>query len=167
MTTFQKKQAALPSPGVPSIPQLFLENVAYGPLVQFLPVHQIDPIGTPEHFLTHPLFIEAAQTNTLQGWEERGIPPIYAFKDSRARYFHLMAEGQTRINSAKSLGKEVGIPVWDISDCIILVSESEHMPPHVIHQMNGYNPLAWNFNKNPLKPTTTMVMDEDAFCGFC
>lgn len=101
-------------------PPSFLEGVKY--------TDQVTWYGFPEvlakaskwlaisHDKTRDIFIAAAEENTLEAWESRGIPPIFLVRSGSD--WIVSADGTHRINSviqaAKKLGKSheaMGIPV--------------------------------------------------------
>ena len=145
------------------IMSVFLDNVTYGPEVRFVSISKF--MDYREHYETRDIFIEAAKTNLLEGWEIRGIPPIFAYLVNN-KYRHLLGEGQTRLNSARHVGADCYVPIWDITGFM-----SAHEKPNTFIIKWIYTPnctIDWNLNKNPLKLSDDFKtqMNDDDFAGF-
>lgn len=154
--------------------KVFLTNVQYNyKMIKFVPISAFATKGG-EHYQTSDLFIEAAKTDSLKEWERRGIPPIFAaFDPEKSRWYHVIGEGQTRLNSANRAqeitGKEVRVPVWDISS----FSTIDHDPTHRNSfnstlpwiQYRGHLDHKWNLNKLGMERVNRPSSDGEDWIG--
>jgi|SaaInlStandDraft_6_1057023.scaffolds.fasta_scaffold164141_1 hypothetical protein len=145
---------------------VFLRGVKYHSKVQFVPLSEIS-FCDKEHTVTNPIFIRAAESNTKKGWESLGIPPVEVFKHMDM-YFHVMGEGQTRLNSAHAIkcdGKEICIPIWNVTDSVIILKNALKFRRPQIRLVIGHK-KSWNISGSPLtSPRVWGDEAEELFCG--